>query len=496
MTTPVTTGASVTHATHHATPHHATRWLILAVIALAQLMIVLDISIVNIALPSAQKSLGFSNNDRQWIVTAYSLAFGSLLPLGGRIADLFGRKRTFLVGAVGFAAASAFGGAAQNFDMLVTGRAVQGLFAALLAPAALSLLTTTFTDAKERAMAFSVYGAVAGSGAAIGLLLGGVLTEHLSWRWTLYVNLIFAAIVLVGGMTLLRHRPADDRPKLDLIGTLLISTGLFGLVYGFSNAETHQWGSAQTWGFLAGGAVLVAAFTWWQTRSSHPLLPLRVLLDRDRGASFISVFVSGAGMFGIFLFLTYYLEETLNYSPVRTGLAFLPMILALIVVAAVSTNVLLPRIGPKIVVPFGMLLSAGALVWFTRLDVHSSYAVHVLPPLVVIGVGIGMSMPVAMNLATARVSAADAGVASATVNTMQQIGGSIGTALLNTLATSAATHYLAGKRSTPDVLAHAQLHSYSTAFWWSAAFFAVGAVLTVLLYRRGVPRIAPDAVHM
>jgi EmrB/QacA subfamily drug resistance transporter len=478
-------------------PSH--RWWVLGVIALAQLMVVLDATVVNIALPSAQHSLGFSDGNRQWIVTAYSLAFGSLLLLGGRLADLIGRKIVFLTGVAGFAGASALAGAAQNFEVLVAGRALQGLFGAMLAPAALSLLNTTFTDAKERARAFGIYGAIAGAGGGIGLLLGGVLTEHLSWRWTLYVNLIFAVLAFAGGLVLLRGGAPAERPRLDLPGTLLVTTGLFGLVYGFSNAETHHWASPLTWGFLAGGGVLLAVFGWWQTRAAHPLLPPRVLLDRNRGASFTVLAISGAGIFGVFLFLTYYLQLSLHYNPVRTGLAFLPMIGALMVSAQLVTNTLLPRLGPRPIVPLGMLLGAVGMVWLTALDMHSAYAANVLPPLVVTGFGIGLVMPAAMSVATDRVGAEDAGVASAAVNTMQQVGGSIGTALLNTLAAGAATHYLSGRHPSPAALAQAQLHSYATAYWWSAGLFAVGALLALLMFRKGPiapPAEGAQAVHM
>ena len=480
-----------------AAPSH--RWWVLAVIGLAQLMVVLDATIVNIALPSAQRALAFSNSDRQWVVTAYSLAFGSLLLLGGRLADLIGRKIVFLIGVAGFALSSALAGAAGSFEVLVTGRALQGLFGALLAPAALSLLNTTFTEAKERAKAFGIYGAIAGAGGGIGLLLGGLLTEHLSWRWTLYVNLVFAVIAFTGGLLLLRRGAPAERPKLDLPGTLLVSAGLFGLVYGFSSAETHHWSSPQTWGFLAAGGLLIVAFIWWQTRAKHPLLPLRVLLDRNRGASFIAIAISGAGMFGVFLFLTYYLQSSLDYSPVRTGLAFLPMIGALMVTAQLSTNLLIPRFGPKPVVPVGMGMAAAGMAWLTGLNLTSSYATSVLPALVVAGLGLGLVMPPAMSLATSGIRPQDAGVASAMVSTMQQIGGSIGTALLNTLAAGAATNYLAGRRPSPAVLAQAQLHSYSTAYWWSAGFFVVGLLVTGVLYRRGRavqdPNV-PAAVHM
>ncbi|MGW3354571.1 MFS transporter [Streptomyces bungoensis] len=478
----------------------AKRWWILAVIAVAQLMVVLDATIVNIALPSAQADLGFSDGNRQWVVTAYALAFASLLLLGGRIADLFGRKPAFLTGVVGFAAASALGGAANGFTMLVTARALQGVFGALLAPAALSLLNTTFTDARERARAFSVYGAIAGAGGAVGLLLGGVLTDALDWRWTLYVNVAIAVVAFAGGWTLLgSHRDAAGA-KLDVPGTVLVASGLFSLVYGFSNAETHDWGSPLTWGFLIAGGLLLAVFAWWQNRAAHPLLPLRILLDRDRCAAFLAVLISGAGMFGVFLFLTYYLQLNLGFSPTRTGVAFLPMVGALMVAAQAGTTVLLPRIGPKAVIPLGFAVAAAGLAWLTGIGVGSHYAGDVLPQLVVTGLGLGLVMPPAMQLATSGVAAEDAGVASATVNAMQQVGGSIGTALLNTLAASAATAYLAGRDATSGLVrAQATIESYTTAFRWSSGFFAAGAVLAFLLHRRGVPRqdaVAVTVVHM
>ncbi|WP_405608673.1 MFS transporter [Streptomyces sp. NBC_00076] len=476
------------------------KWWILAVVALAQLMVVLDATIVNIALPSAQADLGFSDGNRQWIVTAYALAFASLLLLGGRIADLFGRKSAFLIGIVGFAAVSALGGAAANFEMLVTARALQGAFGALLAPAALSLLNTTFTDARERAKAFSVYGAIAGAGGAVGLLLGGILTDALDWRWTLYVNVVIAVVAFAGGWVLLANKRDASNSKLDVPGTILVAAGLFSLVYGFSNAETHDWGSPATWGFLIAGGALLAAFTWWQTRAAHPLLPLRILLDRNRAASFFAVLISGAGMFGVFLFLTYYLQLNLGFSPTKTGVAFLPMVAALMVAAQLGTTMLVPRMGPKAVIPLGFAIAGVGMAWLTGIGVGSSYTSSVLPQLIVTGIGLGLVMPPAMQMATGGVEAQDAGVASATVNAMQQVGGSIGTALLNTLAASAATDYLTGKNATDKLVrAQATIESYTTAFWWSAGFFAAGALIALLLYRRGVQQQDADAapvVHM
>src|SRR5580698_3047087 len=298
------------------------RWLILGVIGIAQLMVVLDLTIMNIALPSAQRALGFSTADRQWVVTAYTLAFGSLLLLGGRLADLIGRKITFLTGLIGFAVVSAIGGASVNFAMLVTARACQGVFGALLAPAALSLLTTTFTDPRERGKAFGVYGAIAGGGGAVGLLLGGLLTEYLDWRWCLYVNLVFAAVAAVGAALLLRHQRRSGPVRLDMPGVLIVSASMFCLVYGFANAATRNWHAPSTWGFLAAGAVLLVAFAAWQARSPSPLLPLQVIADRNRGAANLAILIVGASMFGLFLFLTYYLQTIRGYSPVITGLAF------------------------------------------------------------------------------------------------------------------------------------------------------------------------------
>jgi EmrB/QacA subfamily drug resistance transporter len=477
----------------HANPNHARRWWILAVLGIAQLMVVLDATVVSIALPTAQRALAFSNSDRQWIVTAYALAFGSLLLIGGRLADLVGRKRVFLIGLGGFAVASAIGGAATNFTMLVTARAVQGAFGALLAPAALALLTTTFTEAKERAKAFGVFGAIGGAGAAIGLLLGGILTEYASWRSTLFVNLFFAGLALAGGALLLRHQPSDERPKLDWPGTVSVSAGLFALVYGFSHAETAGWASSVTIGFLAASAVLLSAFVRIQMRSRHPLLPLRIVLDRNRGGAFLAMFSSAAGMFAVFLFLTYYLQASLHYSAVMTGVAFLPMTGAIIIVASTVSTVLATRVSPRLLIPGGMALSAVGMWILTGISLQTSYVSHILPATLILGAGLGAVFSTGINLATYGVDADDAGVASASVNTMQQVGGSVGTALLNTLAASAAGAYVATHAAKPAVAALAAIHSYTVTFWWSAGVFAVAAVLTAMLLRSGVPQLDPDA---
>lgn len=471
---------------------HSRRWWTLVTVALAQLMVVLDSTVVNIALPSAQQDLGFSNADRQWIVTAYSLAFGSLLLLGGRISDLIGRKRAFIIGLIGFAGASALGGAAGTFGMLVGARALQGAFGALLAPTALAVLTTTFTVPKERARAFGIFGAIAGAGGAVGLLLGGVLTEQFDWRWNLYINVFIAigAIILATVFVTAGHR-TGPRPKLDIPGTVLVSGALFSLVYGFSNAESDGWDSPMTWGFLVAAGVLLIAFVLWQRTASHPLLPLPIVLDRNRGASYSSILIAGSGMFGIFLFVTYYLETTLRFTPIQTGLAFLPMIVMLVIAAQFSTNLFVPRFGPKVMVPIGMVIAGSGMLLLTRLGVTANYGTEILPALMIMGVGMGSIMPAAIQTATLGVDRHFAGVASALVNTSQQVGGSIGTALLNTLAATALTGYLASHLPpTPQVVQEAAVHSYATAYWWSAGLFAFGAVLSALLYRRRQPAAA------
>ncbi len=472
-------------------PGDRRRWLILGVIGLAQLMVVLDVTVMNIALPSAQRALHFTTADRQWVVTAYTLAFGSLLLLGGRLADLLGRKVTFLIGLLGFAGVSAIGGASVNFGMLITARACQGAFGALLVPSALSLLTTTFTEPKERGKAFGIYGAIAAAGGAIGLLLGGALTEYLSWRWTLYVNLIFAGAAFIGGAILLTRQSSQVKPKLDIPGVLLVSSALFCLVYGFSNAATHGWHTPSTWGFLVAGVTLLVVFAIWQSRAASPLLPPRIVLDRNRGGAYASMLIASSGMFGVFLFLTYYLQQTLAYSPVVTGFAILPIAGGIAIAANLSTIVLMPRIGPKPLVATGFVVAAGAMTWFAQLGPHTGYLDGVLGPIILTGAGLGMVIAPSINTGTFGVAPRDAGVASATVTVGQQLGASIGTSLLNTIFASAVASYLtlhvASARliGRQALLGQALAHGYDVAFWWVAGIFAGGAIVGGLLFRRG-----------
>jgi len=459
------------------------RWLILGVIGIAQLMVVLDLTVMNIALPSAQRALHFTTADRQWVVTAYSLAFGSLLLVGGKLGDLLGRRTTFLVGLIGFAGVSAVGGASVDFPMLVAARACQGVFAAVLVPSALALLTTTFTDPKGRARAFGVFGAIATAGGAIGLLLGGALTDYLSWRWTLYVNLAFAGVALVGGILLLDRQTSPTKFQLDVPGVLLESVGMFCLVFGFSNAATHGWDAPSTWGFLTAGGALLVAFALWIRRAANPLLPPRIVLNRNRAGAYVSVFVASLCLFATLFFLTYYLQRTLHYSPIKTGLAFLPISICLALAANLSTIVLMPRLGPRPIVTTGLLVAAGATAWLARLGPHTTYSRGVLGPIIVAGFGLGLVVAPAINTGTYGVAPQDAGVASATVNVGQQLGASIGTSLLNTIFATAVASYVAVHGSTS--IAQALAHGYDTAFWWASGIAAGGAVVAGLLFQSG-----------
>ncbi|HEY6499609.1 MAG TPA: MFS transporter, partial [Streptosporangiaceae bacterium] len=321
-----------------------------------------------------------------------------------------------------------------------------------------------------------------------------LLTEYLDWRWCLYVNLVFAVVAAVGAALLLRHQRRTGPVRLDLAGVVLVSASMFCLTYGFANAATHNWHTPSTWGFLAAGVALLVAFAAWQFRAPHPLLPPRVVLDRNRGGAYLAILAVGAGMFGIFLFLTYYLQIILGYSPLKTGVAFLPTIAMVMLFAQIANVVLMPRIGPKLLVGVGMLLAAAGMAWLTRLGVHSTYGASIVGPMMVAGAGIGLSMPPSMNTGTFGVAPSDAGVASATLNVGQQLGGSIGTALLNTIATSAAATYLTGLHLSRAALASprgklalatGQVHGYTTAFWWTAGIFAGGGIVCALLMRWG-----------
>jgi EmrB/QacA subfamily drug resistance transporter len=460
---------------------HAVRWWVLVVLGMAQLMVMLDATVVNIALPEAQRALGFSDGSRQWVITGYALAFGSLLLLGGRLGDLLGRRTLFVTGVAGFGAASVVGGSAGSFEILVSARVAQGLFAAVLAPAALSLLSVTFTEPSERAKAFGIFSALGGAGGAIGLLLGGMLTEWASWRWVMFVNVAFAVPALIGALLLLARPAIAKKPKLDIPGIVVVSAALFAIVYGFAHVESTSWTNPVTLGSITAGAALLAVFALLESRVAHPLLPLRVVLDRTRGGSFTAVFVVGMGMFSIFLFLTYYFAASLGYSPIKTGLVYLPMVAAVVASSTTMPVLVLPRVGPKIVVSAGFLVAAAGMAMLTRLELDSTYATHIMPGMILMGLGIGAVMTTAFQGATSGLHHEDAGVASALVNTGQQIGGSISTALLTTIASSAATGYLTSHKPGALAAAQAGVEGYTATLAWGSGFFVAGAVIAAFL---------------
>jgi EmrB/QacA subfamily drug resistance transporter len=440
-------------------------------------MLVLDGSIMNIAIPSAKIDLGITDANQQWIITAYTLAFGSLLLLGGRIGDFMGRKRIFIIGLLGFAGASALGGIATNQELLFAARALQGVFGALLAPAALAIISVTFTVPSERAKAFGVFGAISGGGAAIGLIVGGVLTEYFSWRWCLGVNTPIAILAALLAAKYVHESKAEGDHTYDIPGVVTATAGLFALTYGFNEAARAGWTNSITLTFFATAAVLLIAFVVIESKVANPLMPLRVITERNRGGSYLGSLIVGAGLFSMFLFLGLYLQVILGYTPLRSGFAFIPFSIGIIIFAGVASQ-LLPKFGPKPLMVPGLVFAGIGLLMLTRITPETGYTTHVLPSLLIMSSGIALVFIPLTSTSLHGVSGRDTGVASAMVNTSQQIGGSLGVALLNTIAATAATSYAAthtelGKMVQP----FAVTHGFTVAFKVSAALLFAGAVV-------------------
>ena len=455
------------------------RWRTLLVVGITQLMVVLDGSIVNIALPSMQVDLGISDADRQWVITAYTLTFGGLLLLGGRIADFQGRKRMLIVGLIGFAGASFLGGISQNAGMLYAARGLQGVFGALLAPAALAIITVTFTDSRERAKAFGVFGAIAGSGAAIGLVLGGILTEYVSWHWVLLVNVPIAVAAVLLAVPYVRESRATGNTRYDVPGAVTATAGLVSLVYGITQAESQGWNGTPTLGFMGVGLLLLVVFLVIESRSTHPLLPLRILENRNRGGAYLASFFVGVGLFAMFLFVTYFFQGILGYTPLVAGLLFLPFSAGVILSAGLASK-LLPMFGPRWVTFGGFALAILGMALLVRLAPSSTYVPDVLPSLLLMSVGMGLIFVPLSAVSLFAIGNHDAGVASAVLNTSQQIGGSIGIAFLNTVATSTTVAFVAEQQlpaPTPDAL----VAGFTRGFAWGAAILVVAAVVWVVL---------------
>jgi EmrB/QacA subfamily drug resistance transporter len=480
--------ASVSHVVHSDTPDPR-RWFALVVIGIAQLMVILDASIVNIALPHAalSKALGgldIAQKNYQWAITAYTLTFGGFLLLGGRVGDYMGRKKSFLIGLLGFAGASLLGGLAQNQQWLFGARALQGLFGALLAPAALSLISVTFTDSKERARAFGVYGALAGVGGAIGLIAGGLLTQYLSWRWCLFVNTPMALIAFFLAIPNVKESKVEGHPHYDIPGALSATAGMLSVVFGVSQASTQGWGSTSAWPFIVLGALLLAVFFVIQSRITSPLLPLRLLTDRVRAGAFLAQLLVGLGLFGMFLFMTFYFQDIEQYSAVKTGLLFMPFSFG-IIIAAGFTSQLLPKIGPRPLATGGTLMAAAGMFYLSFIKVDSSYVGSVMPAMIVTSLGLGLAFVSVASTALFNVRPEDTGAASAVLTTSQQIGGSFGTAISNTIVVSSGSAFLvAALKAHPSASASAKLlfmatahvHGYDESFRFGALMLLLAAI--------------------
>ncbi|MEV6471447.1 MFS transporter [Streptomyces sp. NPDC051657] len=462
------------------------RWWALAVIALTQLVVVLDATIVNVALPQAQLELELSDTERQWVITAYVLAFGALLLLGGRVADYWGRKRSYMVGMLGFGAASVWGGLAQSGTELIAARGLQGAFAALLAPAALALLTVTFPAGRERGTAFAVFGTVAGTGAAVGLALGGVLTEFADWRWCLLVNIVFAVVGLIGALLFVSESRVEGDNRYDIRGTLAVTLGLAALVYGFTLAESG-WTEPDTVGFLAGGLVLLAVFVWIEARAAQPLLPLRIVRDRARAGAFLIQAAIGAVYIGMTLYLMFHLQIVLGLSPLLAGLASLAMTFATMITAPVAAR-LLPTRGPRVLMTGGPLIAAAGMVWLTFVTADGSYWTEVFGGLVVVGIGIAFVIIPVQNVALAGVGHHDAGAASALVNSAMQIGGCVGLSVFTTIYLSAVERSAAAGSGRGAALTE----GYSAVFLATAVTLVVAAIVAATMLRGARPEASPD----
>jgi EmrB/QacA subfamily drug resistance transporter len=457
------------------------RWIALAVVVAAQFMVILDVAIVNVALPSIQSDLHFTQESLQWVVTAYAIMFGGVLLLGGRMADLLGRRRLFIAGLLLFTVASLLSGLAWSEGSLIAFRALQGLGGGILSPAALSILMTTFAEGRERNLALGIWGAVSGSGGAVGVLLGGLLTTSIGWSWIFFINVPVGALVIGLTPLLVRESRAQlDHRHFDVLGAVSITGGLMLLVYAMTRAAQHGWATAETISLLVASGVLVLAFVVIEARSKAPLLPLRIFRNRTLTAANVTGFLIGAALFSQFFLLTLYMQDVLHYSAIKTGLAYLTLTLAIIVFATVAQG-LVTRIGVRRVLPVGLALSAAGLVLFTQLPVDGHYFWDLFPGFLVSGIGLAFSFVPMTIAALIGVEEADAGIASGLINTSQQIGGAVGLAAATTIAVTFTNRYVDSHAGATATSAAALNHGYQIAFWVLAALAALASVLSAVL---------------
>ena len=475
--------------------HRTNPWLVLALVCVAQFMVILDATIVNVALPSIQTDLGMSEADLQWVVNSYTLIFGGFLLLGGRAGDLIGRKRLFLAGIVIFTVASLLNGLATSSEWLILARGLQGLGAALVSPAALSIVTTTFAEGRERVKAMSVWSAIAAGGGAVGLLLGGVLTEVFSWPWIFFVNLpIGVAAFLLSLRYVPESKDEHAHKSFDLAGAVTVTAGLVALVYGIVRAESAGWTSASTLGFGGLALVLLTAFVLIERRSAEPLVRLSVFAVRTiRAANVVMLFVA-SGLFAMFYFNSLYVQRVLDYSPIQAGLAFLPMTAGIVVGAGLS-QALTKRIDLRTIGTIGLSLGTVGMLLLLRLGVGGSYVGDLLPALILLSIGVGLTFVPVTLIATSRVEPGDAGLASGLLNTSQQVGGALGLAILSTFAVNRTTTVLSGVAGAPSPAeqAAALVDGFRIAFAGGAAFMAAGAILLLVMLRRSDAQPSEDA---
>jgi EmrB/QacA subfamily drug resistance transporter len=462
------------------TKSEVNRWLVLVLVCIAQFMVILDATIVNVALPSIQHGLHFSASSLQWIVNAYTLIFGGFLLLGGRASDLLGRQRLFVAGIVVFTGASLLNAVATSSGMLIGGRALQGLGAALVSPAALSIITTTFEEGAERTKALGVWSAIAAGGGAVGLVLGGLLTETLSWRWVFFINLPIGIAAALLSLRLVPNSKAEDEPDTaDVAGAVTVTGGLLVLVYGIVKAPEYGWGSGRTIGLALTSLVLLAAFVVIELRSKAPLIRLGILRLRSLSSSNVAMLLVASGLFSMFYFAGIYLQEIRHYGPLKAGLAFVPFT-AGIVIGAGASQALIKRIGIRNVVTIGLILGTFGMLYFVELSTTSGYLANVFPSIAVMSIGMGMTFVPLTLLATTNVDAADAGLASGLFNTSQQVGGALGLAVLSTLANSHTTHLLHDGVGAPSAVTR----GFHVAFGGSAVLLAASIAIILLFIRR------------
>jgi EmrB/QacA subfamily drug resistance transporter len=477
-----------------------TRWFALALIVTAQFMVVLDVAIVNVALPSIRTDLHFSQESLQWVITAYAIVFGGVLLLGGRLADLLGRRRLFVVGLSLFSASSLLDGLAWSEGSLIAFRALQGLGAAMLSPAALSILTTTFAEGRERNRALGIWGAASGSGGAAGVLLGGALTSGLGWSWIFFVNVPVGALVIALTPSLLRESRAElESRHFDFSGAASITGGVMLLVYGMTRAAQHGWATGETVGLLGGAAALIVTFVVVESRTRAPLLPLTIFRLRTLRGSNVAALLMGAAVFSQFFLLTLYMQEVLHYSALKTGVAYIGLTLTTIAFSTV-VQALVTRVGVRPILPLGLALSAVALVVYARLPVHGHYFPNLFPAFLISGLGLALAfIPMSIGALTG-VRPAEAGVASGLIGTSQQIGGAVGVALATTIATSFTSRYLEAHAGSNAFSGPALLHGFRIAFFVLAALAASGALISALMLEsrpaQPEPQLTAEAIAL